>query len=195
VTTTATDVRPDGQPTVLLLERPGPTPRPFDRPTATPPGRPAAAVPATGTATTDPALRSPALALLASLAVLEGYRWLGVIPTGASRLSGVVFGRPGAVAFAAIAGTAALGMARARPEARNASHRLFGLATVALVTATVLLVASGGSAAQRALGVADLALAAVCAGAVAVGEYRRIRSDSSAAGRRSGTGARRAPVT
>ena len=58
---------------------------------------------AAGGQSPDHLLASPGMALLAAVSILEGYKWIGAIPASDSRLSALVFGRGGALVFAALA--------------------------------------------------------------------------------------------
>jgi hypothetical protein len=128
----------------------------------------------------DPAFRSPGLALLAAFSILEGYKWLGVIPPGDSRLSTLVFGGVGALVFAALMPVVVLALTRpGADERRPLSHRLVVLATVMVMAATVVHVAATGDSANYALGVSDLVLASTAAGAFIVGEGQKRRAGRS----------------
>ena len=112
---------------VLLLERPG-----ADAALRLDIVDPVGEIPALG-----PDFRSPALGLLAALSILEGYRWLGIIPAGDARISSFVFGRIGALAFAPLALVMASAIARPGAQGHRAlTHRMVVLAAVAVVAAS-----------------------------------------------------------
>ena len=75
-------------------------------------GATVAGPPASRSSANQPALPSPAMALLAAISILEGYKWIGAIPTSDSRLSVLVFGRAGAVVFAVVAVVTCLALTR-----------------------------------------------------------------------------------
>ena len=85
----------------------------------------------------DQLLASPGMALLAAVSILEGYKWLGAIPAGDSRLSALVFGRGGALVFTALATVAAVVLTRADAGGpRTLPQRLVLLATAALIASS-----------------------------------------------------------
>jgi hypothetical protein len=126
----------------------------------------------------DSVYRAPGLALLAAVSILEGYKWLGVIPADRSPLSNLVFGRAGAAVFAILVLTAAALLARPGSEQRRSpSQRLVLLAAGAVALASVVFVSIHASAVTRLLGAADLALAAVVLGSLVAAERSRRRAD------------------
>ena len=130
----------------------------------------------TGPATErEPVLASPGLALLAAVSILEGYRWIGVIPSGDSRLSSLASGRGGAIAFAVLATAAVLLLTRADGGRRPLLQRLARLATAVVIASSVALLAATATAtaAKDAVGVSDLLLASALAGVLIAGERRR----------------------
>jgi hypothetical protein len=130
----------------------------------------------------DSVYRAPALALVAAVSILEGYKWLGVIPADRSPLSNLVFGRAGAAVFAGLIVAAAALLARpGNQQRRSSTQRLVLLTTGAVAGATVVFVAVHGSFASGLLGAADLALAAVVLGSLAAAERRRRRADRTGA--------------
>ncbi len=119
-------------------------------------------------------LVSPGVALLVTVSILEGYTWIGALPSSDSRLSTLVFGRGGALVFAAMAAVAAVTLTRAGADGRRTlSQRLVLLATAALITSTVLLLVGTGAPARDVVGVSDLALASTLAGSLIAGERTR----------------------
>jgi len=114
------------------------------------------------------------LALLAAISILEGYKWIGAIPTSHSHLSVLVFGRAGAVVFAGVAVVTGLALTRVDSGGhRPLPQKLILLATVAVMASTIVLWSAGGTAGRDACGVADLALASALAGALVVGQWRQ----------------------
>lgn len=139
-------------------------------------------------------LAPPGMALLAAVCILEGYKWIGAIPAGDSRLSTIAFSRGGALVFTVLATAAAVTLVRADPEgSRTLSQRLVLPATAVLIASTVVLIASTGTLAKDILGIADLALASALAGALVAGERRR-RSSRRGAPSRGDSADRALPV-
>jgi hypothetical protein len=160
----------DGPARVLTLSPPAPAPLTADE------------RPAQKTYGPDSVYRAPGLALLAAVSILEGYKWLGVIPANRSPLSDLVFGRVGAAASAALILAAAVLLARPDKEQRRSpGQRLVLLAAAAVAVATVAFVSFPGSAAARWLGTADLTLAAVVLGSLVAAERSRRRADRTGA--------------
>jgi hypothetical protein len=161
---------------VVVLDRPAVAPESvIRRPvTVTPareiPPRPADRKPS-APAGLGPALRSPGLALLTAAAILEGYKWLDVIPVGDSRVSSLLFGRVGAVAFAAVASAFALVLTRpvAGPRRSPVQWLLVGT-IVGQVAATSVAVLSDSMVAATVVGVTDLVVASAAGGVLIAGE-------------------------
>ena len=172
---------PTGHPLVLLeptrLRGRGrrSAPRPPHRPGLAPPP-PHAARPTRVGARVESVFRAPALALVAAAAIIAGYRWLGVIPSSGSRASSLMFDRAGVLVLAVVMRSVALAVTRpaahrratAAPSAGGAGQpgggggkRRAGLAP--------------GTGVRHALGVCDLVLASVIAGALVIDERRRRR--------------------
>jgi lysylphosphatidylglycerol synthetase-like protein (DUF2156 family) len=123
----------------------------------------------------DPTLRSPGLALLATVCLLEGYKWIGALPASDSHFSALVFSRPGALVFAVLVTALALGLTRAGGELRRSRpDAAVALASVVVMSASVVLAAATDAATKEAVGLADLVLAAALVGALVAGE-RRLR--------------------
>ena len=112
-----------------------------------------------------PTLVTAGMVLLAAAAILEGYRWLNVIP--ASRLS------PSALVFAAVAVPTAVLLTRtALATARRSTRVAVEVAAVGLVAVTVLEMVVNRPWSARALGAYDLLMAAAVLGvAVASGDF------------------------
>ena len=165
----------------ILLERPGDAPRSVPMVAAGSSRAPRHADDATlpgpsprRSSVTQPALPSPGMALLAAISILEGYKWIGAIPTSDSRLSVLVFGRAGAVVFAGVAAVTVLALTRVdRGGRRPRPQKLILLATVAVMASSIVLLWTGGTVGRHACGVADLALASSLAGAIVVGQWRQ----------------------
>jgi hypothetical protein len=114
------------------------------------------------------------MALVSTIAILQGYTWIGAIPSSDSRLSTLVLGRDGALVFAALATAAVLAFVRADADGhRTLSQRLVLLATATLITSSVVLLVSTGTPARYATGVSDLALASALACMLITGERKR----------------------
>jgi hypothetical protein len=179
--------RPAGQTSaVLVLDRPPmSTAARCDGPARVPaltlcPPAPVTAdqTPAPRTYGLDSVYRAPGLALMAAVSILEGYKWLGVIPVDRSLLANLVFGRVGAAVFAALILAAAVLVARPEGDRRRSpSQRLVLLAAGTVAAATVAFVFIHGSATARWLGGADLTLAAVVLGTLVAAERSRRRAD------------------
>lgn len=125
----------------------------------------------------DPTLRSPALALLATVCLLEGYKWIGALPASDSRFSTLVFSRPGALVFALLVTGLALGLTRAGGQLRRSPPQAaVALASVVVMSASVVLTTATSAAAKDAVGLADLVLATALVGALVAGERRQRRA-------------------
>ncbi len=110
--------------------------------------------------------RAPGLAVLATVSLLEAYRWLGVIANGESRLW--------AATFAVVTLPAALALARregGRP--RSALRQLVVLASLATALAAAAVLWNDRGWPSVAVGVADLALALASLGALVDSERTR----------------------
>ncbi|HUD17727.1 MAG TPA: hypothetical protein VMQ59_10710 [Acidimicrobiales bacterium] len=105
-------------------------------------------------------LVSPALVLLATVAILEGYSLLNVIPTGEWRWS----------AIALVVLTVPLALALTRPRRRTATQKLLALSSALLVALTVLTLLVDRSGVAHLLGAYDLVFAAAALGSVLVVE-------------------------
>ncbi len=127
----------------------------------------------------DPTLRSPGLALLATVCLLEGYKWIGALPASDSRISALVFSRPGALVFAVLVTALALGLTRSGGELRRSRpHAAVALATVVVMSASVVLAAVTNAATKDVVGLADLVLATALVAALVAGERRLRRAGS-----------------
>ena len=126
----------------------------------------------------DPALRSPGLALIAAVALLEGYKRLDLMPAGTSRVSTLLFSHGGAVVFGVVAVAAAVLSTRtAGPSLRKVTRNLMIVGTLAVVAATTFLLTSGPGAASTVLGAADLVLASAATMALVFSEHRKRAGD------------------
>ncbi len=129
-------------------------------------------------------LRGPGLALLAALSLVEGYRWLGVFPTGST--GGLhLFGSVGVGVVAVLTPVAAALLTRRREPGQPI--RLAGIVMAIAVVVTVVTVGAlvtGGHGWRQAAGVVDIVLAAVAFAAVAIGERSRNHPPAAGGGRR-----------
>jgi hypothetical protein len=126
----------------------------------------------------DSVYRAPGLALLAAVSILEGYKWLGVIPGDRSPLSNLVFGRAGAAVLVALTLIAVALLTRpGSGPPRSAGQRLMLLAAGAVGVATAVFVATDASAASGWLGAADLVLAAIVLGSLVAAERSRRQAE------------------
>jgi hypothetical protein len=127
----------------------------------------------------DPTLRSPGLALLATVCLLEGYKWIGALPASDSRFSALVFSRPGALVFAVLVTALALGLTRSGGELRRSKpHAAVALASVVVMSASVVLTAVTNAATKDVVGLADLVLATALVATLVAGERRLRRAGS-----------------
>jgi hypothetical protein len=153
------------RPPVLLLERPVVRSLLDESEPAAPPPTPADPRGAEqwGPPRRGPWFVAPGLALLAALAILEGYRWIGVIANGGAR--------PWAVAFAGGALAVSFVLARsAHPGDRRPSLRIVLAGSVLVASATVVVLFTGERWATGAVGGSDLALATVALTVLLAGE-------------------------
>jgi hypothetical protein len=124
----------------------------------------------------DPTLRSPGLALLATVCLLEGYKWIGALPASDSRFSALVFSRPGALVFAVLVTALALGLTRSGGELRRSLPRAaVALASAVVMSASVVLAAATKAVTKDVVGLTDLVLAMALVGALVAGERRQRR--------------------
>lgn len=120
------------------------------------------------TVPTDPMFGPPGLAVLATISLLEAYRWLGVIANRGSR--------PWAAAFAVLTIPAALALARQVGGRRRAAlQRLVVLASVGTALATAAVLWNDHGWPSTTMGIADLGLAAAALVALVAGERSRRR--------------------
>jgi hypothetical protein len=128
----------------------------------------------------ESAFRAPTLAIVAAVAIIAGYRWLGMIPTGSSRLSSLVFDRTGVVILAVVMAVVILAVTRPAAHGRRLwHHRLAVLASLVVMTASVVLAWLPAAGTRHGLGVCDLALASALAGVLVIDERRRRQAESS----------------
>ncbi len=123
-------------------------------------------------------LRGPGFVMLAAASIFEGYRWLGAIPADHDWTSRLMFSPAGAAVFAnlALAGVVVLTGRTAILRRLSTAVALPG-ASVAVLTATLLLMVSDGAVTRSVLGAADLMMAVAAVAALVSGE-RRSRSRS-----------------
>jgi hypothetical protein len=125
-----------------------------------------------------PGYFSPVLGPLAALAILEGYKLLGVIPNDGSALSVMASGHAGATVFAVVVLVVVVTVTRAGHGRRRPwTHRLVVAGSASVAAATALSVVIHNSVTTRVLGLADLALAATVLAALMVGEWRKRHTD------------------
>jgi len=128
-------------------------------------------------------LRAPGLILMATVFLVEGYSWLGVLDTGHSSAASILSGTAGRGAVALLAPLAALVLS---PGGRGSGWFVEDLVVVAAVAATVATgtaLVVGGPAVRYVAGGMDLLLAATALGAVLLGERARRRSDGTVSDR------------
>jgi energy-converting hydrogenase Eha subunit A len=127
-----------------------------------------------------PGYFSPILGPLAALAILEGYKLLGVIPANGSAVSVMASGRAGAAAFAVLVLAVAVTVTRAgRGRRRPWTHRLVVTGAAVVAATTGVSVVIHNSVTTRVLGLADLALAATVLAALMAGEWHKRHTDRS----------------
>ena len=125
-----------------------------------------------------PGYFSPVLGPLAALAILEGYKLLGVIPANGSTVSVTASGRAGAAAFAALALAVAVTVTRAGHGRRRPwTHRLVVTGATLVAAFTGVDVVIHNSVSTHLLGLADLALAGTVLAALMVGDWHKRRTD------------------
>jgi hypothetical protein len=131
-----------------------------------PPAGPSGAAP-TATARPGAGLTAPALIILATVAILEGYRWLDLI-----RLSPP---RPTMVLYVVLVAPAVFVLTRRRRPSRTmaVARVVARVAAVAVVACGVLAALSGWAVADRLLGGASLVVAGAALVLVWRAELRR----------------------
>jgi len=116
-------------------------------------------------------LRAPGLMVLASVFLIEGYRWLGVLHLGGSAAGSLLFGSVGLATGALLAPFAALVLTSGRRAPGVVVVEDLVIALALLVTvATGMALIVGGPAWRAVAGTSDLVLAAAALGAVILGE-------------------------
>jgi len=120
---------------------------------------------------------APAWAVLSTVYLIEGYRWLGVIHLGGTGIGSLLFGTAGLVIVALIAPVAALFLRSGRQAGtpifiQDLAVAVAASATVATGTALVV----GDPLWRDVAGVSYLALAATALSAVLLGEWARRRA-------------------
>ena len=118
----------------------------------------------------DRSFRTPGLVVLATIAIFEGYRWLGIIPAGRTGLSVVVSNRAVIVPLAVFLALTGHALTRQRKTMRR---RPCGAAVtcagVFVMAAAATFVTIGGRLPLHVLGVSYLLLAAAALGAATMG--------------------------
>jgi hypothetical protein len=112
--------------------------------------------------TSVPAFTAPALVVLASLCILEGYTWLGLVPDSRRHSS--------ALWFAGVALASVVFLSRPEPGRRRMlAQRLAVVTAVSVAVVTVPAVYGHLPVVGDAMGVLDLLLAAIALGVALVG--------------------------
>jgi hypothetical protein len=165
----------------LLLERPERSVDIAPRPFACVAGSTTSGDPAPPSPTGDPSglgdmLRAPGLVLLATVFLIEGYSWLGVLQFRRSSAGSLLSGSAGLALFSLLAPLAAVALARGRRAGGRALEDLVLAVAVAVTIATITALVVGGPVWRAVAGTTDLFLAASVIGAVILGERARLRS-------------------
>ncbi len=117
----------------------------------------------------DRSLRTPALVAVATAAIVEGYRWLGVIPTGHAGISSLSSSHAVVVPLALALALAGHALTHQRkPRRRRQCGAAVTWAGATVTGAAITLVTLGGGLPPHALGVAYLLLAAALLSAAAM---------------------------
>ena len=132
-------------------------------------------------------LRAPGLVLLATVFLVEGYAWLGVVHLYHLSSATLLSGRIGLALLSVLAPLAAVVLTRGRRATGWALEDLVIGVAVAVTFATVTALVVGGPAWRTVAGVTDLILAASVFGVVILGERGRVRSSGLNADRSSAT--------
>lgn len=172
--------------TTLLLDRPSRTGRPsavateraVDSEAAAPPigmaVQPDAAIgPASQVNSFGSLLRAPGLAVLATVFLVEGYGWLGVLHLKGSGVGSVVFGTVGLAVTAFLAPSAALVLQTGRQPSGRMVEDLVIVVAMAVTVATVAALILADPVGRAVAGSADILLAATALTAVVLGERAR----------------------
>ena len=120
--------------------------------------------------------RAPGLVLLATVFLVEGYAWLGVLHLHHLSSATLLSGRIGLALLSGLAPLAAVLLTRGRRATGWALEDLVTGVAVAVTVATITALVVGGPAWRTVAGVTDLVLAASVFGAVILGERARLRS-------------------
>ena len=121
-------------------------------------------------------LRAPGLAVLASVFLVEGYRWLGVFHFGSTSGGSLLFRFVGLASAALLAPFAALALTSGRRvRAPIAIEDLVVASAVLVMVATGTALVVGGPAWRTVAGASDLLLAASALAVVLLGERARHR--------------------
>ncbi len=138
-------------------------------PTAATPPAPTAPSPAAPAADARPGtgLAAPGLIVLATVAILEGYRWLDLMRLASPR--------PTMVAYVVLVVPAAFVLTRTRRTGRSgpAARLAVRAGAVAVVVLGIVALVTDGTRAERLLGVASLGVAGACLVLVWSTERRR----------------------
>ena len=113
--------------------------------------------------TAVPRCVSPILVLLAAASILEGYKWLNVIPAGGWQ--------PSAVVFVGLVFPVAMVLTRPRRDGRRVvAAKVVAVASLALLAVTVLAIFVDRPSVTHLMGVSDLLFALTALGAVLANE-------------------------
>jgi len=123
-------------------------------------------------------LRAPGLILLATVFLIEGYSWLGVIQFRHSSAASVLSGSAGLALLSLLAPLAAVLLTRGRRTGGWALDDLVIVIAVAVTIATITALVVGGPAWRTVAGTTDLLLAATVIGTVVLGERARLRQST-----------------
>ena len=121
-------------------------------------------------------IRAPGLVLLATVFLVEGYSWLGVLHLHHSPAASLLSRRLGLALLSVVAPLAAVVLTRGRRVSGWALEELVIGVAVAVTVATITALVVGGPVWRTVAGITDLVLAASVFGAVILGELARLRS-------------------
>jgi hypothetical protein len=130
-------------------------------------------------------VRAPGLVLLATVFLIQGYTWLGVLHVDRSAAASLFTGRAGVALLSLLAPAAAVALTCGRRASGRAVEDLVVGAAVAVTITTVTALVAGGAVWRTAAGSTDLLLAAAAVGAVILGERARLRATEARTGRTS----------
>jgi hypothetical protein len=132
-------------------------------------------------------LRAPGLVLLATVFLIEGYSWLGVLRFRPASAASLLYGSVGLALLSLVAPLAAVALTRGRRVTAWALEDVVIGVAVAVTVATITALVVGGPVWRTVAGTTDLVLAATVLGTVVLGERARLRSSASRTERSSAT--------